>query len=85
MRDRLPISLVSDPYFKNLFFFGIEISFIYSTALCAIAMFLIGLCMVSGPGFYIFQIFDDFSVTLPLLLIAFFQVVAVSWVYGNDK
>ena len=51
----------------------------------AFFMFLIGLCMVSGPGFYIFQIFDDFSVTLPLLLIAFFQVTAVSWVYGNDK
>jgi len=41
--------------------------------------------MVSGPGFYIFQIFDDFSVTVPLLIIALFQVTAVSWVYGNDN
>lgn len=48
-------------------------------------MFLLGLAMVSGPGFYIFQIFDDFSVTIPLLIIALFQVTAVSWVYGNDK
>eukprot|EP00795_Rhopilema_esculentum_P000985 gene985-10758_t len=55
------------------------------TGICAFVMFLIGLCMVSGPGFYIFQIFDDFSVTLPLLFIAFFQVTAVSWVYGNDN
>jgi len=55
------------------------------TAVCAVVMFLIGLCMVSGPGFYIFQIFDDFSVTVPLLIIALFQVTAVSWVYGNDN
>lgn len=55
------------------------------TALCGVVMLLIGLSMVSGPGFYIFQIFDDYSVTLPLLLIAFFQVVAVSWVYGNEN
>nr|QBP15011.1 solute carrier family 6 [Cyanea capillata] len=54
-------------------------------AICAVVMLLFGLSMVSGPGFYIFQIFDDYSVTLPLLLIALFQVVAVSWVYGNDN
>eukprot|EP00794_Sanderia_malayensis_P007056 gene7056-7848_t len=55
------------------------------TGIVAVVMFLIGLAMVSGPGFYIFQIFDNYSVTLPLLLIAFFQVVAVSWVYGNEN
>ncbi len=41
--------------------------------------------MVSSPGFYIFQIFDDYSVSLPLLIIALFQIVAISWVYGNDR
>lgn len=51
----------------------------------AVAMLLIGLCLVAGNGFYIFQIFDDFSVSLPLLFIAFFQCIAVTWVYGSDK
>jgi len=48
-------------------------------------MMLIGISLVTRSGFYVFQIFDDYSVSLGLLFIAFFQVVAVSWVYGTDK
>lgn len=53
--------------------------------LMSIGMFLIGIGLVSGPGYFVFQMFDDFSVALPLLFIGFFQTIAVSWVYGNDK
>ena len=31
------------------------------TLLVAFILFLFGLAMVSGPGFYIFQMFDDYS------------------------
>lgn len=55
------------------------------TLLVAVILFLFGLCMVSGPGFYIFQMFDDYSVTIPLLVIALFQCIGVAWVYGNDR
>lgn len=55
------------------------------TALVAAIMLLIGLCLVAGNGFYIFQIFDDFSVTLPLLFIAFFQCIGVTWIYGSEN
>ena len=55
------------------------------TLLVAVILFLFGLCMVSGPGFYIFQMFDDYSVTIPLLVIALFQCIWVAWVYGNDR
>ena len=55
------------------------------TLLVAVILFLVGLCMVSGPGFYIFQMFDDYSVTIPLLVIALFQCIGVAWVYGNDR
>ncbi|XP_066936637.1 sodium-dependent neutral amino acid transporter B(0)AT3-like isoform X1 [Clytia hemisphaerica] len=55
------------------------------TAIFAFVMFLIGLCLVAGNGFYIFQIFDDFSVSLPLLFIAFFQCIGVTWIYGSDN
>ena len=51
----------------------------------AVVLFLIGLCMVTGPGFYIFQIFDDYSVTIPLLIIALFECIGIAWVYGNNK
>ena len=55
------------------------------TLLVAVFLFLFGLAMVSGPGFYIFQMFDDYSVTIPLLVIALFQCIGVAWVYGNDR
>lgn len=55
------------------------------TAILAVLMFFIGLAVISSPGYYAFQLFDDYSVSLPLLFIAFFQTVAISWVYGNDR
>ncbi|XP_028405682.1 sodium-dependent neutral amino acid transporter B(0)AT2-like isoform X2 [Dendronephthya gigantea] len=55
------------------------------TGIVAVVLFLIGLSMVAGNGFYIFQIFDDHSATIPLLLIGVFQCIGVSWVYGNDR
>ncbi|XP_066910380.1 inactive sodium-dependent neutral amino acid transporter B(0)AT3-like [Clytia hemisphaerica] len=55
------------------------------SALVAIGMFLIGLCFVSPVGYYVFQIFDDYSLSFGLLTVGFFQTISVSWVYGNDK
>ena len=55
------------------------------TLVVAVILFLLGLALVCGPGFYVFQIFDDYSVTIPLLVIALFQCIGVAWVYGNDK
>ena len=54
-------------------------------AAAAIVMLLIGLCIVAGNGFYIFQIFDDYSVSLPLVFVAFMQCVGVTWIYGSEK
>ncbi|EDO49707.1 predicted protein, partial [Nematostella vectensis] len=51
----------------------------------AVILLLLGLCMTSGAGYYIFQMFDDYSVTIPLLVIALFQCIGVAWVYGNDR
>ncbi|XP_074621803.1 sodium- and chloride-dependent GABA transporter 1-like [Acropora palmata] len=55
------------------------------TLIVAVILFLFGLSMVSGPGFYVFQMFDDYSVVIPLLVIALFQCIGVAWVYGNDR
>ena len=51
----------------------------------AVVLFFFGLGIVSGPGFYIFQIWDDYSATIPLLIVAFFECIGVAWIYGNDK
>ena len=51
----------------------------------AIVLMLCALPFLTGKGYYIFQTFDDWSGSLPLVVIAFFQCIAVAWVYGNDK
>lgn len=57
----------------------------FITLILAVFLFLFGISMVSGPGYYVFQIFDDYSVTIPLLVIALFQCIGVAWVYGNNR
>ena len=51
----------------------------------AIVLMLCALPFLTGKGYYIFQTFDDWSGSLPLVVIALFQCIAVAWVYGNDK
>ena len=51
----------------------------------AIILMLCALPFLTGKGYYMFQTFDDWSGSLPLVVIALFQCIAVAWVYGNDK
>ncbi|CAB4016646.1 sodium-dependent neutral amino acid transporter B(0)AT1-like isoform X2 [Paramuricea clavata] len=55
------------------------------TAIVAIVLLLVGLGMVAGNGFYIFQIFDDYAAGIALLVIAMFQCIGVAWIYGNER
>ena len=38
-----------------------------------------------GAGNYVFTLFDDFAGNVPLLIIAFFECIAVSYVYGVNR
>jgi len=38
-----------------------------------------------GAGNYVFILFDNFSGNFPLLIIAFFEVIGVSYVYGIKR
>ncbi len=38
-----------------------------------------------GAGSYVFTLFDDFSGNFPLLIIAFFECVAISYIYGIKR
>ncbi|KAH3838912.1 sodium- and chloride-dependent taurine transporter-like isoform X5 [Dreissena polymorpha] len=51
---------------------------------CAIS-FLIGLSMVSQGGMYVFQLFDYYSSSRIVMIVAFFECVVVSYVYGADR
>ncbi|MPC99587.1 Sodium- and chloride-dependent transporter XTRP3 [Portunus trituberculatus] len=47
------------------------------TVCCTISM-----AFAHGAGNYVFILFDDFSGNIPLLIVAFFECVSVSYVYG---
>ncbi|XP_069181360.1 sodium-dependent neutral amino acid transporter B(0)AT3 isoform X2 [Procambarus clarkii] len=47
---------------------------------CAISM-----VFAHGAGNYVFILFDDFSGNIPLLIVAFFECVSVSYVYGLKR
>lgn len=43
------------------------------------------MCFAHGAGSYIFQLMDSFAGNFPLLIIAFCECVAVSYVYGLKR
>ncbi|XP_066561896.1 sodium- and chloride-dependent GABA transporter 2 [Amia ocellicauda] len=54
--------------------------------LICVACFLQGLVMVTPGGLYIFQIYDHYACTGPvLLLMSICQSVGIGWVYGADR
>ncbi|XP_006774778.1 PREDICTED: sodium-dependent neutral amino acid transporter B(0)AT2 [Myotis davidii] len=55
------------------------------TVICCLLAFCIGLIFVQRSGNYFVTMFDDYSSTLPLLIVVIFENIAVSFVYGTDK
>ncbi|TKC53201.1 hypothetical protein EI555_020140, partial [Monodon monoceros] len=55
------------------------------TVICCLLAFCIGLMFVQRSGNYFVTMFDDYSATLPLLIVVILENVAVSFVYGIDK
>lgn len=54
-------------------------------AIVCIAMFLVGLVMVCPGGMYVFQLFDHYSGSKIILFIAFFECIAIAWIYGINR
>ncbi|KAJ8257949.1 hypothetical protein GJAV_G00191500 [Gymnothorax javanicus] len=58
---------------------------IFIAVLCFMS-YLLGLTMVTQGGMYVFQLFDYYAASgVCLLWVAFFECVAVAWVYGADN
>ncbi|XP_076776226.1 sodium-dependent neutral amino acid transporter B(0)AT2 [Arvicanthis niloticus] len=55
------------------------------TVICCLLAFCIGLMFVQRSGNYFVTMFDDYSATLPLLIVVILENIAVSFVYGIDK
>ncbi|KAM3914765.1 sodium- and chloride-dependent taurine transporter [Leptodactylus fuscus] len=55
-------------------------------AIVCFLSYLLGLAMVTQGGMYVFQLFDYYAASgVCLLWVAFFECIAVAWVYGADK
>ncbi|XP_036373760.1 sodium-dependent neutral amino acid transporter B(0)AT2-like [Megalops cyprinoides] len=52
---------------------------------CCLLSFSIGLIFVQRSGNYFVAMFDDYSATLPLLMVVILENIAVAWIYGIDK
>ncbi|KAG7260611.1 hypothetical protein CRUP_008633 [Coryphaenoides rupestris] len=57
----------------------------FLTVGCCLLAFLIGLLFVQRSGNYYVAMFDDYSATLPLMIVVVLENIAVAWVYGVDK
>uniref|UniRef100_A0A4W6G0P5 Transporter n=1 Tax=Lates calcarifer TaxID=8187 RepID=A0A4W6G0P5_LATCA len=57
----------------------------FLTVGCCVLAFSIGLLFVQRSGNYFVAMFDDYSATLPLLIVVILENVAIAWFYGIDK
>ncbi|CAK6970399.1 sodium- and chloride-dependent taurine transporter-like, partial [Scomber scombrus] len=58
---------------------------IFIAIICCIS-YVLGLTMVTKGGMYVFQLFDYYAASgVCLLWVAFFECIAVAWVYGVDN
>uniref|UniRef100_UPI00398F1AC3 sodium-dependent neutral amino acid transporter B(0)AT3-like n=1 Tax=Pristiophorus japonicus TaxID=55135 RepID=UPI00398F1AC3 len=55
------------------------------TAVICLVSFLMALIFTTASGNYWLKIFDYYGTALPLLIIAFFELIAVVYVYGINK
>ncbi|XP_075949582.1 sodium-dependent neutral amino acid transporter B(0)AT2-like [Anarhichas minor] len=55
------------------------------TIFSCILGFLIGLLFTQRCGNYFVMMFDDYSATLPLIIVVAFETFSVSWLYGADR
>ena len=69
----------------EVMFFLRYIYVLFLPAIIAVTFVFGEIIFCLGNGYYLFQVFDDYSVPVPLLIIALFQVIALGWVYGTDR
>uniref|UniRef100_A0AAZ3RJ40 Transporter n=1 Tax=Oncorhynchus tshawytscha TaxID=74940 RepID=A0AAZ3RJ40_ONCTS len=55
------------------------------TALICLVLFLVSLIFTLGSGNYWLEIFNSYVGSVPLLIIAFFEIIAVAYIYGIGR
>uniref|UniRef100_A0A4W6D7Y5 Transporter n=1 Tax=Lates calcarifer TaxID=8187 RepID=A0A4W6D7Y5_LATCA len=83
--------LPGSPFWSALFFLMLlnlglsTMNKIKLTIFSCIIGFLIGLLFTQRSGNYFVTMFDDYSATLPLIIVVVFETFSVSWLYGADR
>ena len=72
-------------HFNSIHNFFLKICTFYISGIVCGTMFVISLCFATTTGSYVFAMFDSFSANIPLLIIAFIECVAMSYVYGLKR
>ncbi|XP_073322135.1 sodium- and chloride-dependent GABA transporter 1 isoform X2 [Pagrus major] len=55
------------------------------TLVVCIVFFILGIPHITKGGIYVFQLMDHYTAVVSLMFLAFFEVVAVCWVFGVSK
>uniref|UniRef100_A0A8C6WI92 Solute carrier family 6 member 5 n=1 Tax=Neogobius melanostomus TaxID=47308 RepID=A0A8C6WI92_9GOBI len=55
------------------------------TLVCCAAFFLLGLPMITESGMYMLQLVDTFAASYSLVIIAIFELVGISYLYGLQR
>ncbi|XP_051244890.1 sodium-dependent neutral amino acid transporter B(0)AT2 [Dicentrarchus labrax] len=55
------------------------------TVFSCVLGFIMGLLFTQRSGNYFVTMFDDYSATLPLVIVVIFETISVAWVYGTDR
>uniref|UniRef100_A0A8C4WXK2 Transporter n=1 Tax=Eptatretus burgeri TaxID=7764 RepID=A0A8C4WXK2_EPTBU len=56
----------------------------FTVGMCTVA-FLSGLLFVQHSGNYFVSMFDDYSATLPLIIVVILENIAIGWIYGANR
>ena len=70
-----------DLKFISLFYRFFKRKEILVLAVCLVSLFC-GLPFVTEAGIYYFHLVDKYSCSISLMFVAFFEVVAICWIYG---
>lgn len=73
----VPITMLKDS--------GVDVPQEKMTGLICLALFIPGLIMATDAGKYWVDLFDEYTCLFCLHVIAVFEVVAMSWVYGAER
>lgn len=63
----------------------VDIIVLFFLGILCICFFFVSIPFILGNGIYLFQLFDQFAGSIPLLLIGFFEFIAVGWVCGVNR